>query len=265
MNQTSSLIRYLKRPEKRSKERDSDLERLQLEMLRVQQGVWHRKKRVIVLFEGFDAAGKGGAIRAMTQNLDPRGIQVHPIGPPTADEQGRHYLYRFWEKLPAPGTIAVFDRSWYGRVLVEKVEKLCPRERVRDAYEEIRWFERMLVDDGVEVIKFFLAIHPEEQLRRFKARLDDPFKQWKISEADVRARARWDGYVDAAETMLSRTHFKKAPWHLVEADDKPFARRKVLKTVTRELKAHRIWLEKEARGRDVKALRKELAQLEKKH
>ncbi|HUB05701.1 MAG TPA: polyphosphate kinase [Myxococcales bacterium] len=240
---------------------DQALADLDLRMLRIQQGLWHRKRRAVVAFEGFDAAGKGGAIRRLVGGLDPRSVNVWPIGPPRPDEQGRHYLYRFWARLPVPGTIAVFDRSWYGRVLVERVEKLAPREAWRRAYREINEFERALVDDGVDVVKIFLAIDAKEQLRRLEARLRDPYKQWKLTEDDLRARARWDAYVEAADEMLDRTSKKRRRWHLVAANDKPYARRRVLELVTRELGQHHDWMEDAAEKSRRRSLRRELAAL----
>jgi polyphosphate kinase 2 (PPK2 family) len=223
-----------------------ELEKLQLRMLRIQQGTWHLKRRAIILFEGFDSSGKGGAIQRLVQSLDPRGFQVHPIGPPHASEQGRHYLYRFWQKLPVPGTLAIFDRSWYGRVLVEKVEKLAPPERIHDAYREIREFERQLVDDGVALIKIFVGIDQREQLRRFRERLADPYKQWKITPEDMRARAHWKHYVKAADKLFAETHDKLAPWHLVAGNDKDYARVRILEIVTDALRANGRWMEGKA-------------------
>lgn len=222
---------------------DAVIEKLQLKMLRVQQGLWHSKGRAIVTFEGFDAAGKGGAIRALTEKLDPRGLRVHPVGPPEGDDQDKHYLYRFWKNLPPPGTLAIFDRSWYGRVLVERVEHLTPKERWKAAYREINEFEKTLVDDGIDLVKIFLAIHPETQLERFEARLRDPYKQWKLSEDDLRAHGHWGKYVEAADDLLKLTDTKHAPWRLIPADSKRFARQAVLETVTHELGRHRHWME----------------------
>ncbi len=240
---------------------DDALAPLALRMLRIQQGIWHRKRRAVVVLEGFDAAGKGGAIRRLTEGLDPRSVSVWPIGPPLADEQGRHYLYRFWARLPPPGTIAVFDRSWYGRVLVERVEKLAPEAAWRRAYHEINQFEKMLVDDGVDVVKLFLAIDPDEQLRRLEARLRDPYKQWKLTENDLRARGRWGGYVQAADEMLTRTSKKRREWRLVPANDKPYARRAVLQMVTAALGHHHLWMESTADKARRRSLRRELAAL----
>jgi polyphosphate kinase 2 (PPK2 family) len=246
-NNKVSLKKLLKKedfPIDDSKNYDKVIEKLQLQLVRIQQGIWHSQRRAIILFEGFDAAGKGGSIRRLTQRLDPRGVKVHAFGPPSAKEQGRHYLYRFWKALPQPGEIAVFDRTWYGRVLVERVEKLTPKERWTQAYEEINRTEKMLVDDGVDLIKFFLAISPQEQYKRFEARIQDPYKQWKITPDDIKARNKWNDYVEATEEMLKKTHTSTAPWNLIPSDHKHYARRKILETVASKLKHHSDWLEK---------------------
>lgn len=233
---------------------------LQLDMLKSQQGVFHKKDRVVIIFEGFDAAGKGGAIRRVVEGLDPRSMKVVPIAAPKKIEQGKHWLYRFWRKLPPRGHIKIFDRSWYGRVLVEKVEKLTDPKRLKQAYDEINEFERQLQDDGIILIKIFLAITKDEQLNRFEERLKDPFKQWKITEDDVRARKHWDKYVDAVDEFLKHNSTKSAPWHVVQANSKKFARKEVLRIITEELSYAIKWIEK--RGPDgendklVKLLRK---------
>lgn len=225
------------------------LDELQRQMLLVQQGVFHARARAIVAIEGFDASGKGGAIRRLTEAVDPRGVKVVPIGPPSPDDQGRHWLFRFWRELPLPGTITVFDRTWYGRVLVERVEGLARKPEWRRAYGEIEAFERMLVDDGIDLVKVFLGISKEEQLRRFEERLRDPYKQWKLGKDDVRARKRWDDYVEAVDEALARTDTRRAPWHLVAADHKWHARVEVLRIVTRTLARHARWMEARVRGR----------------
>jgi polyphosphate kinase 2 (PPK2 family) len=235
---------------------------LQLAMLRIQQGAFQQQKRVIVAFEGFDAAGKGGVIRALTENLDPRGLAVWPIGVPSQDEQRTHWLYRFWVKLPHPGTTAIFDRSWYGRVLAERVQRLVPKSAWKRAYREINQFERELVDDGVELVKIFLAVSREEQLRRFEARLKDPYKGWKLTQADLDARAAWNQYVEATDDLLRKTSKKRAPWELIPADDKLHARLAVLRHVTTRLSHHRDWMETEAEKKRRRSLRRELSLLE---
>jgi polyphosphate kinase 2 (PPK2 family) len=242
---------------------EARLSGLQESMLLVQQGVFHRRRRAVIAVEGFDASGKGGAIRRIAESVDPRGLRVVPIGPPLPDEQGRHWLWRFWRDLPVPGSITIFDRTWYGRVLVERVERLAEDKAWGRAYREINEFERLLVDDGVDLVKIFLAVSKREQLRRLEQRLRDPLKQWKIGDADVRARKRWDDYVEAADDLLARTDTPRARWHLVPADHKWFARAEVLRLVTRTFARHAEWMEE--RGREsvqVRELRKALRRLE---
>ena len=216
-------------------EYETALAEMQLQMLRVQQAYFYEGRRAIVLFEGWDAAGKGGTIRRLTEHLDPRGCKVWPIGAPKPEEQGRHYLYRFWTRVPERGTIAVFDRSWYGRVLVERVEGLAAKPDWERAYREINEFERMLTDDGVRIVKLFLHITPEEQLRRFTERLRNPYKHWKITAEDLRNRAHWPNYVDAIHDMFDRTSTVPAPWHALAANYKWHARVRALKTAVKSL------------------------------
>ncbi|WP_040482164.1 polyphosphate kinase 2 family protein [Luminiphilus syltensis] len=200
-------------------------------MLRVQQTYFSQGQRVVLVFEGVDAAGKGGAIRRLTALLDPRGFTVHSIGPPTALEHGRHYLYRFFHRLPIPGALAIFDRSWYGRLLVERVEGFATPPEWQRAYREIREFERWLTDDGVRVVKIFLHIDKDEQARRFLLRLKTPEKRWKLTEEDIRNRQQWDDYEAATNEMFKRTHTDNAPWHLISGRRKWTARVEVLRTV----------------------------------
>jgi polyphosphate kinase 2 (PPK2 family) len=214
---------------------EATLADMQLAMLRVQQAYFHEGRRAIVVFEGWDAAGKGGTIRRITEHLDPRGCKVWPIAAPRPDEQGRHYLYRFWTRLPERGTIAVFDRSWYGRVLVERVEGLAAEPDWRRAYQEINEFERMLTDDGVRIVKLFLHITEDEQLKRFIERLKNPYKRWKITTEDLRNRAHWSVYVDAIHDMFDRTSTANAPWHALAANYKWKVRVKALETVVKAL------------------------------
>lgn len=225
---------------------DPELRRLQEKMLRIQQGIWHGRQRAIIAIEGFDASGKGGLIHRLTELLDPRGFAVHPIGPPEPEEQARHWLYRFWARLPKVGQIAIFDRTWYGRVLVERVENLTPPAAWKRAYSEIHEFERVLTDDGIDLVKIFLGVSKAEQMRRFEARLKDPYKQWKISTADTEARAQWKQYVTAADDALAKTSRKHQPWSLVAADDKDYARYEALRIVTHALAHHGKWMEKVA-------------------
>lgn len=210
---------------------EAQLQPLQLDLVLAQRRLAERGISLVCVFEGMDAAGKGGAIKRLTTKLDPRGYQVHPIGPPTDEELSHHYLWRFWEKLPAYGRMAIFDRSWYGRVLVERIEKITPERRWRGAYDEIVDFERMLIADEYLLLKFWLHVSQDEQMRRFKARENDPYKRWKMTEEDWRNRDKWDDYVAAAEEMFERTSVDHAPWVVVAGDNKPFARIKVLQTV----------------------------------
>jgi polyphosphate kinase 2 (PPK2 family) len=200
------------------------LDKVQLRLLRLQTEYFGKKRRAIIVFEGRDAAGKGGAIKRLTEKIDPRGIKVWPIGAPSAEEQQRHYLYRFWDKVPSRGTWAVFDRSWYGRVLVERVDKFAKKTEWKRAYGEINAFEKMLSDDGVTIIKLFFHISKKEQLVRFKEREKDPYKKWKISKDDWHNREKWSAYDEAIDDMLRETHTRDSPWHLVSGERKWHAR-----------------------------------------
>jgi polyphosphate kinase 2 (PPK2 family) len=187
---------------------------------------------VCVLFEGWDASGKGGAIKRLVNQTDPRHVRVVQFAAPTADEKRHHFLGRFWPVLPGWGGMAVFDRSWYGRVLVERVEGYATREQWLRAYDEINSFERTLADEGMILIKLWLHISPEEQLKRFERRRKQPLKAWKLTEEDWRNREKRSEYEQAVEDMLARTdHRPHAPWHAIEADSKRYARVKVLETV----------------------------------
>ena len=212
------------------------LKALQEEMLHIQQTYWHEKRRAVLVFEGWDAAGKGGAIRRITEQLDPRGFHVWPISAPTAAEQGKHYLWRFWQRLPEPGTFAIFDRSWYGRVLVERIEGFAKPKEWKRSYDEINEFERLLIDDGARIVKLFFHITEEEQLSRFRERLTNPYKRWKLTEEDLRNRARWDNYVGAAEDMFDKTSTLAVPWHAIAANSKWHARVASLEIITQALR-----------------------------
>jgi polyphosphate:AMP phosphotransferase len=190
-----------------------------------------RRIPVVIVCEGWDAAGKGGNIRRLTQNLDPRGYEVVPIGPPNDVEKAHHYLWRFWHDVPKAGHMTIFDRSWYGRVLVERVEGFCPPRQWRRAYREINEMERHMTNFGVVLLKFWLQIDKAEQLRRFKERERVAYKRWKITADDWRNREKWDQYKAAAEEMLFRTGTPYAPWTVVESNCKWYARVKVLDTV----------------------------------
>ena len=208
------------------------LKQWQLDLLSLQQSLLRNGGRVIVNIEGMDAAGKGGAIRRMVEKLDPRSYKVYRIGAPADWEQARHYLYRFWTRLPGPDELVIFDRSWYGRVLVERVEGLASESKWQRAYREINDFERMLVDDGVVLVSLWFHIDSDEQLRRFERRLENPFKAWKMTDEDWRNRARWDDYIIAAEDMFTHTDTEHAPWSIIPANDKRYARLAALRAVT---------------------------------
>jgi polyphosphate kinase 2 (PPK2 family) len=193
--------------------------------------VFVRKRPVAIVFEGWDAAGKGGAIKRVTRQLDPRGYVVHPIAAPKGDDATHHYLWRFWRRIPEAGQIAIFDRSWYGRVMVERVEGFCTEEAWKRAYREINDFERQLVEFGTILFKFWLHVGKEEQLHRFEARSDDKLKSWKLTDEDWRNRGRWDAYYAAVDEMLLKTSTATAPWTIVEANAKWYARVKILRTL----------------------------------
>ncbi len=215
-----------------------ELERLQLELLHLQVRMRDEERTAAaIVFQGVDAAGKGGAIARLAGHLDPRGVRVHAIGAPTPRELLGHYLRRFHLLMPRRGSMAVFDRSWYGRVLVERVEGLTPRADWERAYREIREFERLYHDAGTVIVKFWLQVSREEQLRRFEERAADPFKRYKLTDEDWRNRERWDDYMEAADEMFERTHSEFAPWVLVSAEQKRHARLAVLRTVLDRLQA----------------------------
>jgi polyphosphate kinase 2 (PPK2 family) len=186
---------------------------------------------VCVVFEGWDASGKGGAIKRLVAPLDPRHVRVAQFAAPTFDEKRHHFLWRFWPALPGWGGMAVFDRSWYGRVLVERVEGFATQEQWRRAYREIVEFERTLADEGMIIVKFWLHLSAAEQLKRFKARERDPLKTWKLTDEDWRNREKRRQYEAAVQEMLDRTDHGAAPWVLVEAEDKRWARVKVAESV----------------------------------
>ena len=211
------------------------LKTLQGKLALLQIACFHNHHRVVIVLEGWDASGKGGAIRRMTEKLDPRSHRVHPIGKPSEAELQQHYLQRFWDKLPAKGNIAIFDRSWYGRVLVERVEELATTSEWQRAYGEIGNFERQLHDDGVIVIKLFLHISQDEQLKRYLERLNNPLKNWKLTPDDLRNRARADDYNSAFQDMLKKTSSNFAPWHLIPGNHKWYARTEVLQRVVETL------------------------------
>jgi PPK2 family polyphosphate:nucleotide phosphotransferase len=208
----------------------------QTELLCLQRAMSEEKERgLIVVLEGPDAAGKGGVIKRVSEKLDPRTIRVYSIIKPTAEEYAHHYMWRFWTKIPPYGHFAIFDRSWYGRVLVERVESFAKPEQWKRAYQEINEFERQLTDDGAVLVKLYLQITKEEQLTRFKRRSADPLKHWKISEEDWRNRRNWDEHIKAAEDMFAKTSTKNAPWHIIPTDSKWFARIQTLRLIIKAL------------------------------
>lgn len=216
-------------------EYESQLAKLQRRLAQIQQAYLFSGNSAVIVFEGWDAAGKGGTIRRISEALDPRSFKVWPIGAPRNYYLQRHYMVRFVERMPPSGAIAAFDRSWYGRVLVERVEKLTPEHRWRAAYREISDFERALTDDGVRLIKLFFHISPEEQLARFRARLFDPLKQWKLSLEDFRNRDRWEDYAVATDEMFAHTSSDAAQWHLIAANNKLHGRIAAITTIVDRL------------------------------
>ncbi len=223
-----------------SLDRDSyekELDRLQKRLEKLHNKVYRKKAPVVIAYEGWDAAGKGGNIKRLARSLDPRGYEVLPISAPTDEEKSHHYLWRFWKRIPRTGHIAIFDRTWYGRVLVEKVEGFCTPEEYERAFIEIPEMEYEWTRSGVILLKFWIHIGKEEQLRRFKEREKTPYKQWKITDEDWRNREKWDKYVEAVNVMFQRTHSDWAPWTIIESNSKLYARIKVLKTVVETLEA----------------------------
>ncbi len=197
--------------------------------------VYVQERPVVMVFEGWDAGGKGGAIKRVTERLDPRGYVVYSIAAPEGEDAIRHHMYRFWRRLPESGQIAIFDRSWYGRVMVERIEGFCSESDWKRAYREINQFERQLVDFGTILFKFWLQISKTEQLQRFESRANDPLRRWKLTEEDWRNREKWNVYAQAVDEMLLKTSTVTAPWTIVEGDDKYYSRVKVLKTLVDKL------------------------------
>jgi polyphosphate kinase 2 (PPK2 family) len=197
--------------------------------------VYVQQRPVVILFEGWDAAGKGGAIKRVTEKLDPRGYSVYSIAAPQGDDKTHHYLWRFWRRLPEAGQIAIFDRSWYGRVMVERIEGFCDEAAWKRAYREINQLERQVVDFGTILFKFWIHISNEEQLRRFEDRASDKLRNWKLTAEDWRNREKWGLYEAAVNEMLLKTSTLDAPWTVVEGNDKRYARVKVLRTLVEKL------------------------------
>ena len=221
-------------PEVAEEDYKRSLKQAQLQLLTRQRALAEAKRSLMIVFEGPDAAGKGGAISRMVQRLDPRLLRVHSIIKPTEEEYGHHYLWRFWSKLPRYGQMAIFDRSWYGRVLVERVEGFATEAEWKRAYAEINQFEQTLVDDGMVIVKVYMHISKDEQLARFKRREADPYKHWKITDEDWRNRRKWDDHNEAAEDMFQKTG-AAVPWAIIPGNFKWFARVETLQIVNAAL------------------------------
>ena len=222
-----------------------ELDELQKKLEYLHSEIYRLRIPVVIGFEGWDAAGKGGAIRRLTSHLDPRGYKVNPTAAPNDVEKVHHYLWRFWNNMPKAGHIAIFDRTWYGRVMVERIEGFCSEADWRRAYQEINEMEAHMANFGAVVLKFWLHIDKDEQERRFKERMEDPAKQWKITDEDWRNREKWDDYETAVNEMLVRTSTTYAPWTIVEGNSKYYARVKVLRTVVEALEKKIKEVEKE--------------------
>jgi polyphosphate kinase 2 (PPK2 family) len=204
---------------------------LQRRLYDLERVCWQRGVSSAIVFEGWDASGKGGAISALTERLDPRGFRLHPINPPRTSEQSRPWLWRFWLKIPGSGEMAIFDRSWYFRVLDERVERTVPEKVWRGAYRDIVEFERMLAADGTVMVKFFLHISKKEQKERFQCMEEDPLEAWRVTKADWDRHKKYSKYLAAVEEMLELTESDFAPWTIVEATSKSYARRKIFETL----------------------------------
>lgn len=213
------------------KDYKEQLQSLQKKLGQLHYRLYRKRVPVIIVYEGWDAAGKGGNIKRITGALDPRGYEVHPIASPEPHEKARHYLWRFWTRLPKDGHIAIFDRSWYGRVMVERLEGFCSENDWQRAYYEMNEFEQELHNWGAVILKFWVQIDKDTQLARFTERQNTPSKQWKITDEDWRNREKWDAYETAVDEMLQKTSTTYAPWHILESVDKKYARIKALKTV----------------------------------
>ena len=225
----------LKDKELEEAEYKTELKKLQGELGELHNRLYRKRIPVIITYEGWDAAGKGGNIKRITEALDPRGYEVHPIASPEPHEKAKHYLWRFWTRLPKSGHIAIFDRTWYGRVMVERLEGFCSENDWRRAYNEINEFEKELKEWGAVIIKFWVQIDKDTQLERFEERQNTPEKQWKITDEDWRNREKWDDYEVAVDEMLQKTNTSFAPWHVLESVDKKYARIKALKIVIEEI------------------------------
>jgi polyphosphate kinase 2 (PPK2 family) len=215
----------------------NDIKKWQVRLRTQSMRLFNEKRMALAVFEGWDAAGKGGSIKRVTEILDPRGFNVNTFAAPSGGEAHHQYLWRFWKALPQEGQIAIFDRSHYGRVMVERVEGFCTEQEWKRAFREINEFEWQVTNFGAVMVKFWLHIDQDEQLRRFKARELDPFRSYKLTEEDWRNRAKWNQYREAVEDMIEKTSTAWAPWTVVEANDKFYARVKVVQTLTKALEA----------------------------
>jgi polyphosphate kinase 2 (PPK2 family) len=215
----------------------AEMTELQARLLKAEFAIYRQQVPVLCLLEGWDAAGKGGAIKRIAAPLDPRGFTVVSFAAPRDEEKVHHYLWRFWKNLPRAGHLTVFDRSYYGRVLVERVEGFSKEREWRRAYQEIYEFERQQVTFGMAIVKFWMHITPAEQMKRFRARELDPYRSYKLTEEDWRNRQKWEPYTAAVEEMFARTSTPQAPWTIVPANDKLFARVAVLRTLVEAMEA----------------------------
>ncbi|HTY07858.1 MAG TPA: polyphosphate:AMP phosphotransferase [Candidatus Edwardsbacteria bacterium] len=214
---------------------DVQIDRLQARIRELEYTIYRRRIPVVICYEGCDAAGKGGNIKRLTEHLDPRGYEVIPIAAPTKEELAHHYLWRFANCMPKAGHVTIFDRTWYGRVMVERVEGFCDTAAWQRAFREINEFEAHLANYGAVIVKFWLHIDQQEQLRRFKDRARDKYKQWKLTDEDWRNRKKWPLYETAINDMLANCSTSYAPWNIIESNDKYFARVKALSTVIRAI------------------------------
>jgi polyphosphate kinase 2 len=213
-----------KEPKLKTKDYENELAKLQIELVKLQEWIKHKGLRVVVVFEGRDAAGKGGVIKTITQSLNPRICRIVALGTPTEREKTQWYFQRYVAQLPAAGEMVLFDRSWYNRANVERVMGFCTEEEYREFMRSCPEFERMLVRAGIILIKYWFSVSDEEQERRFQARINDPTRRWKLSPMDLQSRSKWVEYSKAKDEMFAHTDIKQAPWYVVNADDKKRAR-----------------------------------------
>ena len=214
---------------------EHELKQLQIELVKLQRDVYLNNRRVAIIFEGRDAAGKGGNIRRFIEHLNPRSMRVVALSKPTEVEKGQWYFQRYVNTLPNPGEITFYDRSWYNRAVVEPVMGFCTEKEYKNFLQQVPEFEHMLYEDGVEIIKFWLSISKEEQKKRFESRKDDPLKQWKLSPIDEKAQENWDSYTYYKQEMFSKTHMSYSPWIIVEANNKKKARLETIRYVLNKL------------------------------